>query len=86
MYRAADFEAAVDMADKLVMYGGPGHTSALYTNVINTERIRAFGLKLKTVRLLVNTPSLHGAMGDQFNAMDPTLTMVGGFGDRAVSP
>ena len=86
MYKAADFATAVDMADKLVMFGGPGHTSALYTNPYNKDRITAFGLKLKTVRLLINTPSLHGAMGDQFNALDPSLTMVRHGAPPPISP
>ena len=45
------------MADKLVMFAGAGHTSVLYTNQLNTERMRYYGARMKTVRILVNTPA-----------------------------
>ena len=57
MYRAPNFHTAVDMADKLIKFGGPGHTSVLYTNPLNTAHIEQFGRVIKTVRVLINTPA-----------------------------
>ena len=60
MYRAKDFEDAVAKAEKLVAMGGIGHTSCLYTDQDNqTARIAYFGDKMKTARILINTPALR---------------------------
>ncbi len=57
MYRASSFDVAVDMADRLVRFAGPGHTSVLYTNPLNRAAIDTFGKVIKTVRVLINTPA-----------------------------
>ncbi|GBG00655.1 hypothetical protein Rsub_13389, partial [Raphidocelis subcapitata] len=87
MYRAPDFKAAVDMADKLVMFAGAGHTSVLYTNQLNTANMRYYGSVMKTVRILVNTPASLGAIGDVYNFhLDPSLTLgCGSWGSTSVS-
>ncbi len=57
MYRARDYDAAVDHADRLIMYGGAGHTSVLYTDHLNKPHIKKFEDTVKTVRVLINTPA-----------------------------
>ena len=57
MYRAPDFNAAVGMADRLIRFAGPGHTSVLYTNPLNKAHIDHFGRVIQTVRILINTPA-----------------------------
>lgn len=65
MFRAADFEAAVAEAVTIVAMGGIGHTSCLYTDQdANPDRIRYFAEKMKTARILLNTPTSHGGIGD----------------------
>lgn len=65
MYRASNFDEAVDMACKMVAMGGIGHTSCLYTNQdLNEDRIEYFGKRMKTARILLNTPTSHGGIGD----------------------
>ncbi|MFP4661682.1 MAG: bifunctional acetaldehyde-CoA/alcohol dehydrogenase [Halanaerobiales bacterium] len=87
MYKAANFETAVDNAVKLVKFGGIGHTSVLYTDQINTERKDYFGSKMKTGRILVNMPSSQGAIGDIYNfKLEPSLTLgCGSWGGNSVS-
>ncbi len=57
MYRARDFDDGVDHADRLIMYGGAGHTSVLYTDHLNKAHIKKFEDTVKTVRILINTPA-----------------------------
>jgi acetaldehyde dehydrogenase/alcohol dehydrogenase len=65
LYRAACFEDAVDMACKVVSMGGVGHTSCLYTDQdANEDRVRYFGKRMKTARILLNMPTSHGGIGD----------------------
>ncbi len=87
LYRAADFAAAVANARKLLAYGGMGHTSVLYTNSQNMERIHYFGHVMMTSRTLVNMPSSQGAIGDIYNfALNPSLTLgCGSWGGNSVS-
>jgi len=87
MYKAPGFEKAVDMADKLITFGGPGHTSVLYTNPLNKAAIDHFGKIVKTVRILINTPASQGAIGDLYNFhLDPSLTLgCGSWGSTSVS-
>ena len=77
MFRAKNFEDAVDMACTMVNIGGIGHTSGLYTDQDrNQDRIRYFGDKMKTARILINTPSTQGGIGDLYNfALAPSLTL-----------
>ncbi|MFW6022801.1 MAG: bifunctional acetaldehyde-CoA/alcohol dehydrogenase [Halanaerobiaceae bacterium] len=87
MYKASNFEEAVDNAVELVRFGGIGHTSVLYTDQINTERKAYFGSKMKTGRILVNMPSSQGAIGDIYNfKLEPSLTLgCGSWGGNSVS-
>ena len=87
LYRADSFEDAVQNAVSLVAFGGMGHTSVLYTNQKNHERISYFGSRLKTGRVLVNMPSSQGAIGDIYNfKLDPSLTLgCGSWGGNSVS-
>jgi len=88
MYRAANFEDALDKADKLVIMGGIGHTSALYTNQDRCEdRVEEFGFRMKTARILINTPTSQGGIGDLYNfALAPSLTLgCGSWGGNSIS-
>ncbi|GGK50321.1 bifunctional acetaldehyde-CoA/alcohol dehydrogenase [Aliivibrio fischeri] len=88
MFRASSFENAVDQAVKMVEIGGIGHTSGLYTNQdVNADRIRYFGDKLKTARILVNIPTTHGGIGDLYNFnVAPSLTLgCGSWGCNSIS-
>ncbi|MFD2179998.1 bifunctional acetaldehyde-CoA/alcohol dehydrogenase [Veronia pacifica] len=88
MFRAKSFENAVDMACQMVEMGGIGHTSGLYTDQdINQSRIKYFGDKLKTARILVNIPTTHGGIGDLYNFnVAPSLTLgCGSWGGNSIS-
>jgi acetaldehyde dehydrogenase/alcohol dehydrogenase len=87
LYKAKDFAEAVDLAEALVAFGGRGHTSVLYTAPGNADRIRAYGARMKTGRILVNMPSSQGAIGDLFNfRLEPSLTLgCGSWGGNSVS-
>ncbi|EHN70557.1 bifunctional acetaldehyde-CoA/alcohol dehydrogenase [Aliivibrio fischeri] len=88
MFRASSFENAVDQAVKMVEIGGIGHTSGLYTNQdVNADRIRYFGDRLKTARILVNIPTTHGGIGDLYNFnVAPSLTLgCGSWGGNSIS-
>ncbi len=88
MFRAKDFTEAVDFACQMVDLGGIGHTSALYTDQDkNDDRVRYFGDKMKTARILVNTPTSHGGIGDLYNFnLAPSLTLgCGSWGGNSIS-
>jgi len=87
LYRAKDFADAVAKAKALVEYGGIGHTSALYTDMRNTDRVKAYGATMKTGRVLVNMPSSQGAIGDIYNfKLEPSLTLgCGSWGGNSIS-
>ena len=88
MYKAKDFEDALAKAEQLVADGGYGHTSSLYINeVTETEKINKFAHRMKTCRILVNTPSSHGGIGDLYNfKLAPSLTLgCGSWGGNSVS-
>ena len=88
LYRAKNFEHALCMAEKMVEMGGIGHTSCLYTNQdINRDRIREFGNRMKTARIILNTPSSHGGIGDLYNfKLAPSLTLgCGSWGGNSIS-
>jgi len=88
MYRAKNFESALKMAEKMVEMGGIGHTSCLYTNQdVNKARIREFGDRMKTARIIVNTPASHGGIGDLYNfKLAPSLTLgCGSWGGNSIS-
>ena len=88
MYKADDFSDAVEKADRLVQDGGYGHTSSLYVNAVTEkEKIDTFAARMKTCRILVNTPSSHGGIGDLYNFnLAPSLTLgCGSWGGNSVS-
>ncbi len=88
MFRATSFENAVDQAVTMVEIGGIGHTSGLYTNQdVNADRIKYFGDRLKTARILVNIPTTHGGIGDLYNFnVAPSLTLgCGSWGGNSIS-
>ncbi len=88
LVRADNFEDAVAQAVTMVEIGGIGHTSGLYTNQdVNADRIRYFGDKLKTARILVNIPTTHGGIGDLYNFnVAPSLTLgCGSWGGNSIS-
>ncbi len=88
MYRAKNFEEAMQKAERLIADGGYGHTSSVYLNAV-TERakIDAMAERMKTCRIVVNTPSSHGGIGDLYNFnMAPSLTLgCGSWGGNSVS-
>jgi acetaldehyde dehydrogenase/alcohol dehydrogenase len=88
LYRAKTFEEGMDKADQLVRDGGYGHTASLYVNAITArDKIDAFALRMKTCRIIVNTPSSHGGIGDLYNfKLLPSLTLgCGSWGGNSVS-
>ncbi len=88
MYKAEDFEDAVSKAEQLVADGGYGHTSSIYLNEITeTEKLNEFSARMKTCRIVVNTPSSHGGIGDLYNfKLAPSLTLgCGSWGGNSVS-
>ncbi|MFM7276760.1 MAG: bifunctional acetaldehyde-CoA/alcohol dehydrogenase [Microcystis aeruginosa] len=87
MYRAKDFEDGVKKAEKLVLFAGRGHTAVLYTAPSNRENIKRFEDNVQTARVLINTPSSQGAIGDIYNfRLDPSLTLgCGTWGGNSIS-
>ena len=88
MYKADSFDDAVSKAYQLVFDGGIGHTSSLYINTLTEkDKIEKFENKMKTCRVLLNTPSSHGGIGDLYNfKLAPSLTLgCGSWGGNSVS-
>ena len=87
MYKAKNFEEATNMAYELVYKGGAGHSSALYTDERKSDRINAYAEKMPSCRVLVNSPSSQGGIGDLFNfKLEPSLSLgCGSWGGNAVS-
>lgn len=87
MYKAKTFDEAIEKAEQLVADGGYGHTASLYVNVNETEKMAKHAAKMKTCRILVNTPSSHGGIGDIYNfKLQPSLTLgCGSWGGNSVS-
>ncbi len=87
MYRAADFDEAVAKAERLVADGGYGHTASLYINTLEKEKMNKFEAAMKTCRILINTPSSQGGIGDLYNfKLAPSLTLgCGSWGGNSVS-
>ncbi len=87
MYKAVDFDDAIAKAERLVADGGYGHTSSLYVDKSETEKIAKHAEAMKTCRILINTPSSQGGIGDLYNfALDPSLTLgCGSWGGNSVS-
>jgi len=88
MYKSKSFEDALNKAEKLIEDGGFGHTSSIYLNTLTQkEKIAEFGERMKTCRILINTPSSHGGIGDIYNfKLNPSLTLgCGSWGGNSVS-
>ena len=87
MYWAKDFEEAVEKAHDLVILGGAGHSSVIYTDARTQDRINYFAERIPTCRLLVNSPSSQGGIGDLYNfKLEPSLTLgCGSWGGNSVS-
>ena len=87
MYRAKTFEQALSNAEKLVEDGGLGHTASLYVGEGEKDKIDRFASRMKACRILVNTPSAHGGIGDLYNFnLAPSLTLgCGTWGGNSVS-
>ena len=88
MYKSSSFDDALEKAYRLIEDGGLGHTSSLYVNTVTEkEKIEKFYSKMKTCRVLVNTPSSQGGIGDLYNfKLAPSLTLgCGTWGGNSVS-
>ena len=87
LYKARNFVEATKKALKLVSLGGLGHTASLYTDTRLQERIDYFALAMPTGRILVNSPSSQGGIGDLYNfKLEPSLTLgCGSWGGNSVS-
>ena len=88
MYKAKDTEDAFSKAERLIVDGGYGHTSSIYLNPITEkEKLAEFASRMKTCRILVNTPSSQGGIGDLYNfKLSPSLTLgCGSWGGNSVS-
>ena len=88
MYRASDIQDAFRKAETLIADGGRGHTSAIYLNTATEQaKLAEFQARMKTCRIVVNSPSSHGGLGDLYNfAMTPSLTLgCGSWGGNSVS-
>ena len=88
MYKAKDTEDAFSKAERLIADGGYGHTSSIYLNPITEkEKLAEFARRMKTCRILVNTPSSQGGIGDLYNfKLSPSLTLgCGSWGGNSVS-
>ena len=88
MYKAKNFSDALDKAEQLIADGGYGHTSSVYLNAVTEkEKLDEFASRMKTCRILVNTPSSQGGIGDLYNfKLAPSLTLgCGSWGGNSVS-
>jgi acetaldehyde dehydrogenase/alcohol dehydrogenase len=87
MYRARDWEEALNKAEPLIRDGGYGHTASLYLNPADKAKLEEFSLRMKTCRIVLNTPSSHGGIGDLYNfKLLPSLTLgCGSWGGNSVA-
>ena len=87
MYHAKDFDEALDKAEKLVCDGGHGHTASLYIHPAQKEKIMKHAERMEACRIVINTPSSFGGIGDLYNfKMAPSLTLgCGSWGGNSVS-
>ena len=87
MYKAETFEEALCKAEQLVMDGGPGHTSSLFINTDEKEKMAEHAARMHTCRIVINMPSSQGAIGDIYNfSLIPSLTLgCGSWGGNSIS-
>ena len=77
MYKAKTFDEAIAKAEQLVADGGYGHTSSIYVHPAETEKLAKHAAAMKTCRILVNTPSSHGGIGDLYKLQISTISYIG---------
>ena len=83
-YTVKDKEEGIDLAEKLIEYGGMGHSAVIHSE--NRETILEFSERVKAGRVIVNSPSTHGAIGDIYNTNMPSLTLgCGTFGGNSTT-
>ena len=88
MYKAEDIQDAFAKAEHLIADGGYGHTSSIYLDEVSQrDKIAEFAARMKTCRIIVNTPASHGGIGDLYNfKLLPSLTLgCGSWGGNSVS-
>ena len=87
LYKAKSFEEAIEKSEQLITDGGLGHTSSIFINVNEKEKLDKYTKAMKTGRILVNSPAAHGGIGDLFNfKLAPSLTLgCGSWGGNSVS-
>ena len=88
MYKVKDFDEALNIAYNLIEDGGLGHTSSIYLNELTAkDKLDKFKFMMKTCRIIVNTPSSHGGIGDLYNfRLEPSLTLgCGTWGGNSIS-
>ncbi len=87
MYRSKSFDDAIAKAERLVADGGYGHTASIYIDPQETDKLNRFEAAMKTCRIVINTPSSHGGIGDLYNfKLRPSLTLgCGSWGGNSVS-
>ncbi|MCT3440928.1 bifunctional acetaldehyde-CoA/alcohol dehydrogenase, partial [Limosilactobacillus fermentum] len=84
VYKAMDQQDAFDKCEALLNYGGLGHTAAIQTQ--NMDLAREFGVAMKASRIIVNSPSGLGGIGNIYNRMTPSLTLgTGSWGENSIS-
>lgn len=77
-------EEGIELSEKLVEFGGLGHSAVIHTE--NEDTINHFSNVLKVGRIIVNSPSTHGAIGDIYNTNMPSLTLgCGTFGGNSTT-
>ena len=83
-YKVNSFPEGMQIAEETLEYGGLGHSAAIHT--ANQSLVDMFALRMKAGRIMVNTPSTHGAIGDIYNTSLPSLTIgCGTYGGNSVS-
>ena len=83
-YVVKDSKEGIDLAEKLIEFGGMGHSAVIHSEDENV--IQEFSKKVKVGRIIVNSPSTHGAIGDIYNTNMPSLTLgCGTFGGNSTT-
>ena len=83
-YIVDNYEEALDKAERLLEFGGLGHSAVIHSE--NNDKILQFSEKMKAGRIIVNSPSTHGAIGDIYNTNMPSLTLgCGSFGGNSTT-
>ncbi|WP_323062605.1 bifunctional acetaldehyde-CoA/alcohol dehydrogenase [Limosilactobacillus reuteri] len=84
MYKATSHENAFDICAQLLHYGGEGHTAAIHT--LDDDLATKYGLEMRASRIIVNSPSGIGGIGNIYNNMTPSLTLgTGSYGGNSIS-